>query len=317
MTGFFGKKSTQIAETAQRTSTAVSSAIVSSVSTILKKITNIRCANYKLSVVNELVSTEMPELKKIVLSLGHKILTANNPSLGAEELGAMEKKFHKTMDSLFETEDKLLIASFSAKLIQYNTIICDQDFSPAASLEDFDKFLATNTAKFGDVSTNLFIAEYKLIKIYNDLCHFNDAAAGNVAPVTNLDKKINYLLEQLTNIKKQTDKWLAAAPMNAFGNYLNFSVCYSCAKAVELQYNLQKASLTEEDVFIWNQTQKAFLEGAQKSLKRIDTINAAAVATSEVTIIDGAEYSLGQNVLIKIPASQEALQEHLSALVKS
>ena len=281
---------------------------------LITKLTQIRKSDYKAILVNEITEADFPKVKELILHLGNKILKANIP--GQEKLDDAQMHLKEAIDSFFTTRNKFGIVSFAAQLLQYYTVITDKDFTPGMSFQEFHEFLESNVGKFGSVTKNLLITEYYLIKAFNDLNIYVDSTTGKIAPTQNVTNKIDLILEQLNLIKVQIDKWVIDAPCNTFVCYLDFSLHYSCAKAFELYYHLQAKNLSDEDKYRLSTAQGSFLTTALDNLNKIDEIKNAA-QDRKISFLGGSEYSLGQNVLVKMPVDDiDSLKSHVSGLLK-
>ena len=281
---------------------------------LITKLTQIRKSNYKITLVNEITEADLPKVQELILQLGNKILKANIPQ--QKKLADAQMHLNEVIDSLCKNGSKFGVVSFAAQLLQYYTVITDKDFSSDASFQEFHQFVNDNVDKFGTVSKNLLITEYYLIKAYNHLCIYADSATGKIAPIQNMANKTDLILEQLNLIKTQIDEWMIAAPCNTFVCYLNFSLHYSCAKAFELYYHLEAKTLSGEDQYRLAMIQGNFLTTALENLNKIDEIKTGA-QDRNISFLGGSEYSLGQNVLVKMPIEDiDLLKSHVSGLLK-
>ncbi|EHL29655.1 hypothetical protein [Legionella drancourtii] len=282
---------------------------------IIELLTQLRHANYPMSSINSLNENHLSQIQELVTELGQKILGAKSDA--DPKVGEARANVQKVVSELIKTKNKYAIVSFATQLLQYYTIICDQDFEPKQSLEDFNQLLVKKRA-FGDVSKNLFVTEYRLVKIYNDLITLTDAQMGKIAPIRDGECKLGILLEQLAAIKEKIDEWEPQNPDNIFLSYLNFTVNYTYAQVLECQFNLQKHKLSEQEKALYADSQKdIFLKAALDALVKIRTL-VEYCNERQTPFAKGAEFSLGQSLLHKMPVDDlKVIQEHVSSLVSA
>lgn len=282
---------------------------------VIKKLTEIRKSNYKITLINQMKVEEFSDLEALVLSMGNKILKANHNEFNETQLSDTQANFRQTIEFFFASRNKFVITYFSAQLLQYYTIICNDEFKPNTSLQDFLIFLGSNLESFGSVDNNLFITEYKLIKIYNDLCRLTDSSSEENFSTPEIEAECNILLEQLNKIKIQVDRWCMDAPSNIFLQYLTFVINYSSAKVIELQYSIKGSSIELDEQNLLHKCQKIFLNASKGNLEKIITLNKEQSHTS---VIAGTEFSLGQNILVKLPnVDLNKIKEHVVSLISN
>lgn len=282
---------------------------------IIELLTQVRNANYPVISMSRLNETHFAQIQELVIDLGQKILGAQ--SAAAPKMEGAHAKLQLVAGELIKRKQKYAIVSFAAQLLQYYTIVCDKDFEPNQSLEDFNQLLAKRSA-FGDVSKNLFVIEYRLVKIYNDLISFTDAQMGKIAPIKYGEHKVSALLEQLAVIKEKVDEWEQKNPDNIFFSYLNFTVNYTYAQALECQFNLQEEKLSAEDKALYADAQKnVFLKAALAALDKTRILEADSEERKQ-PFAKGAEFSLGQGLLHKMSVNDLAtVHEHVSTLLSA
>ncbi len=282
---------------------------------IIELLTQVRNANYSVISIHRINDNHLFQIQELVTDLGQKILGSKSDA----DLKITEAhiKLQKVVSELMQTKNKYAIVSFAAQLLQYYTIICDKDFEPQQSLEDFNRLLTKRSA-FGEVSSNLFVMEYRLVKIYNDLITLSDAQMGKIAPIRDGECKLGILLEQLAAIKEKIDEWEPQNPDNIFVGYLNFTINYTYAQVLECQFNLQKHKLSEQEKALYADSQKdVFLTAAFDALVKIRTLEQYC-NERQMLFAKGAEFSLGQSLLHKMPVDDlKVIQEHVSSLVSA
>jgi hypothetical protein len=276
--------------------------------TLIGTLVSIRAARFSVSSIHKLAEADYTKMKALVIKLGEKILKANHAD--AELYNAAKINFMISINELFKKGVKFILVSYASQLLQYYTIISDAKFEPQKGTKAFLDLLAD--VKFGTTDNNLFVTEYKLIKIYNDLCDLVDSENGVIAQITTLAAQIHYLLEELKKIQLYVTKWVDDAPDNVFVHYLNFAVNYCFAKAIELQFTRLKHSLTEDEQSSLSDLQQTFLEQAQKALSTIKKLK-----ENGLPLMMGSEFNLGQEVFNRLPVTDlEAVESHLNSLIK-
>lgn len=273
---------------------------------IIEVLVDIRLSSYNASKITRLNDSDLANIRALATKLGEKILEANiGDSLSYNEARI---NFNRAIKKLPEN-NRFITASYSAQLLQYYTIVSAEEFVADQSIVAFNDFLTTNRTRFGDIDTNIFIAEYKLIKIYNTLCDLVDAKQGILAPLHEQEKLIDLIPKELAALRVHIDRWLLDAPDNVFIHYLSFAHHYSCAKTLELAFLHNEKSLSEEKKLDTAQDQDLLLKLAQDELKEIEHLQ------SNESVSLGSEFSLGQDVLAKMPVKElDAIQSHVAAL---
>jgi hypothetical protein len=272
---------------------------------LISTLVGIRVAHNPTRAILALKDTDYPKMNALVIKLGEKILQANYTD--GERYNEAKRKFLATINELFKQNIKFNSAFYTSQLLQYYTIICHEKFAPEQNTAAFLDFLAAT--KFEETESNLFITEYKLIKIYNDLSDLIDSKAGTIAPMGALEAQVPRLLEELNKIQENVTKWLEDAPDNVFVHYLSFSVNYCFARSIELQFTLLKDSLPEQEQSSLSDLQQIFFTQAQKALEQIKELKESGIH------VKGSEFNLGQDVFNRLPAADlDAVQSHMHSL---
>ncbi|KTC66198.1 hypothetical protein Lade_0856 [Legionella adelaidensis] len=277
-------------------------------------LTEFRDNNYQLRFISPVTEAHFPEIKNWVLELGTKILRVNATNL--EEINVAQSQFAKIVDVFFQTKNKFAICSFAAQLLQYYTVISHARFTSEFNAIQFREFLKEHEKELGSVENNSLITEYRLIKIYNDLTDCLDSINGVKRPIPDVNEKLGFLLGELNTIQEKINQWIYDAPDNVFIAYLKFVVSYACAKALELQHKLIPTEEREQKEMVAG-SQRFFLQDCLQGLKNIQSIQTLSAERGH-TFVKGAELSLGQNVLIKLPVSDlDAITSHVSSLLEA
>jgi len=277
-------------------------------------LTEIRVAGYPVPQIKGISKKKFSAIKKLTRDLGKKILTANLKDEDVEELAKASHTFDAAINRLWNFDDKFPAVNFACQLLQYYTITSDQDFRKNLTTLEFCNYLEINSEKFGDCNDNIFIAEYKLIKIYNDLTHFTDAVRSGVTPIGDLEKQLQCISQELNFLAEKIKNWESAAPDSLFFQYLSFARYYITAKTVEFQYTVQESLLTPDEKNYCVASQQACLRFA---LQKLNDINELLKDTEEhgIEAASGMEFSLGRNVLRHLPSDNiEEIRAHVTSL---
>jgi hypothetical protein len=272
---------------------------------IINLLVEIRYSDYKPTLINDLSSESLTQIRALVIKLGERILEANcqNPLLYPEA----KINFHRVVKTI--PEIKFIVCSYAAQLVQYFTIVSTDDFTVEQSIVGFNDFLASHKKQFGDTDKNLFITEYKLIKIYNNLCDLVEEQNGTLAPGSKEDKVglVTLIISELVRIRTQIDQWILDAPENIFVRYLSFCHYYSYAKALEFNFTEHQETLSEEERLAEAATQDFALKLAQEELVHCEYLK-------DKSKCSGLEFSLGQDVFNKMPADLDKIKSHVASL---
>lgn len=274
---------------------------------IINKLIKFRKSDYNPIEINKLSDLELKTIKNTVTMLGIKILNTRFNQNPDDSSKSATHHFLKTIEHLMVRElSKFSFISYVAQLLQYYTITSDQTFLTETPLVDFNEFLKNNLEKFGNTDKNLLITEYKLIKLYNDLCKFKDKQPDD------LQKNFLYLRTQLSMIQKQVEQWGMEAPNDVFVKYLLFVIHYSWSKMHELEFTLLENLDTEESL---NKAyiQEIHLKEAERALQQLKEL-----MENSSPDIQGLEFSFGQNVLNFLPVKDlDEVASHISRLLHS
>jgi flagellar basal body rod protein FlgB len=290
-------------------------------SEVISKLTAIRVAGYNKKVVDQQLSEQNhKDILLLTKQLGEKVLKVNLiNSEGTKVFKAARIQFNEVINNLAQ-KGTFPLVFYAAQLLQFYTIICDDKFEPNLSPPYFQKLLADNIDNYGDTNSNLFIAEYKLTIIYNNLVSSGDLYANTDAVMQDSDPKMPLLqlkltLNQLESLKENIDKWLLEATDNVFVHYLSFIYQYTLAKALEFQFVVQERQLSDESKLELSKTQETHLTLAKEALDSLDELNRYFEGRGE-SYSNGLEFSLGQGLLHKLPETNlNELRTHVISLL--
>ncbi len=289
---------------------------------LVRTLTGIRVMDYNIVKINAITDDEYALIKQLIETLGMRILKANLANHDSfDDFIQAKLKLTTTISNFMQGKlSKFAVISFAAQLLQYYTIICDDKVTQNKSLSDFNNFLTTNKARFGDTSKNLLVAEYQLIKLYNDIAGLTDSVSDTSESEQQIERDITYLSEQIVYLNTLVKNWVTDAPDNVFVHYLDFVVNYSFSKMSELKYQLLKNHphlSHDSDESSLSDTQQMSLKLAKNSLVKIEKLF-EYFKDRKSTHSKGLEFSLGQNVLTKLPITNlEEVKTHVASLTSS
>lgn len=151
-----------------------------------------------------LLDSDINKLKNIAFDNAAKLL-----SLNARLSAGLDETLSKCLELLvaeFRPQNKQRAAVFCDQLNQYMALRCSSEPISEYSLDKLEAFLERNQTNLGHTSQNLFILEYKLTKLYNEMMHLNRAVRGIVAPVHNFESRFRNLGEASTRLRNLTDE---------------------------------------------------------------------------------------------------------------
>jgi hypothetical protein len=236
---------------------------------IIRELIKIRINDYKIDLQNELFySDTLQNLLDLIFGIVEKILSTNNENnIRANQMQSEQLK--QQLNSLAKEKPDSFIF-FSSQLVQYYTIICD---SKLASIDKFGNtlnYMENKKEQFGDVSKNLFIIEYYLIKLYNEIfkCKEEFENASDTVK-TNLKKWLDYDRKKyslfLTHISNILEENIVHFPHSIYNNYLNVVVNYTLALIVEYQLRINADTYQDQE-----KPPEAFFENQKNYFKKIE-----------------------------------------------
>lgn len=290
---------------------------------IIRKLTAARLADYSYMKTNgEFSEDDYPEIMALVNAMGSNILETRFVGKNKDDNHneAQEKFVEMTNNFFAESKNKVAIIVYSAQLLQYYTVICQDDFVTGQSYLEFFDFLENNTSKFGDTHKNPFIVEYKLIKIFNELCLLMDSISGTISPVKELETQLSLLFNYLMQLQSTVEHFKLTAPDYVFSQYLDFVINYVMAKLMEVNFKVLCNNLAEfpdEEKVRHSDLQQCYIAQASSALC---TITDLFKYTSGRNLVHakGVEYCFGQELFVKFPGqnmeSMESMVRNISAL---
>lgn len=282
---------------------------------IIRKLTAIRVSGYKLPLINQEISiTDEKTVSDLVLGLGEKILKVNLIEReGTEHFKAVRTQFKEILTQL--SKNRLALIVYAADLLQFYTIICAQQFNPNGNLHEFQQLLSNGSNKFGETQDNLFIIEYQLTQIYNELVLLGDTFTSTEQTSKDLHANFKLIETELHHLRESIDKKILAEPDNVFLQYLSFLHSYASAKHLELRYIVEEKQLSKEEIVELYGLQELFLNAARSAIDQINALN-QFYAEYKVQYAKGLEFALGQDLLRRFPEfNLVTLREHLSSLL--
>lgn len=274
----------------------------------------IRTGNYNSSDVKNVSDEELELIKQLVLNLANKLIRAELASSGKTESYLENKnKCLKTINNFTSKNHKNSVIYYACQLLQFYTIQCDTNCNTAKCLNDYQASLNAKSSILGNTTNNLFVKEHEIILLYNDLINVEKSSLNKKSKLD----KLYSLISKLSEIKSIIETITINIPNNTFLYYLRFSLNYASAKSVEIKFQLTKDELSDDEQVFFSTSQQTYLKLAKKDLESIAKLNKYCQEKRSSIQVNGNEYSLGQDVFRKMPASAnlDILKEHLSSLI--
>jgi hypothetical protein len=236
---------------------------------ILRELIKIRINDYKIDRENELFySYNLQSLIGLILGIIKKIIYTNNEN--DIQANQMQYEHLKQQLSFLAKEKPDSFIFFSSQLVQYYTIICDSELASINTFSKILNYIENKREHFGDVSKNLFIIEYYLIKLYNEIfrCKEEFEHASDTVK-TNLKKWLDYDRKKyssfLTHLSTILEEKIVHFPHSIYNNYLNVVLNYTHALIVEYQLRINADTYQDQE-----KPPEAFFENQQNYFKKIE-----------------------------------------------
>jgi hypothetical protein len=278
---------------------------------IIKILTLFRLANYPKTI--RISAETLSYLKTFIQDLTDKILDTTIKDSSEREIA--KSNFSESIKDFFVETNIVNALTFSAQLLQYYTMLNHQEVLASLDSAGFVDFLQSKSKTLGISDLNLFIMEYKLIKIYNDLCLFDASIKSYVAPVSNLSIKKERLLGLLADLGPRIIELVSKERDNIFYHYLHFCFCYCNAKVMDFEAYTKAKPISLEEDHSFFATQQLYLEQAFLNLENIERIQADA---EDCKIgFHGQIFSLGRHIFDHLPSNNIAsIKAHLQSMTK-
>lgn len=269
---------------------------------VISELTAIRISNYDMFKIQQACYPEnVNNIFNLILGLHKKILKANSSETDSK---ATHIYFIKIVRNLRE-RDEAQMFYFAAQLLQYCTVLSNKEFLPKSQFKEFQKFQTKNSHYFGDISNNLLLLEYQLIKIYNDLFHFMDS---NLLPEPKLTHTmfqnkipgdLELIQKHLIKSQKSIELLKQQSINNVFIHYLYFVVNYILAKFSSCKLKVNQSKYNQHFPLELFNEQKKYLHEAKKALE--DIMKYTSDTEQHETSSVGIEYCLGHNLFFQFP----------------
>jgi uncharacterized protein YkvS len=249
----------------------------------------------KISEIKRISGPDFLKIRALVVSRAETIL--NKSSADPITLHEARTLFLASIDRLWNFTSRVPAVTFSCQLLQYYAVIYHDKMDKTAGVQDVIEFLDENTGKCCKWENNLLIMEFVLLQIYHELGQF-----PNLPLPQELQAKNNFILEQLNLFSKKIAQWGLDAPDNTFVHYLDCIYSFVVAKALDFQAT-KSGLLTEQESTFFIESKQYFLKKSVNCLNTIKNLTEFAASRGMLTP-SGMEFSLGINVLIKLPIQE-------------
>lgn len=283
-------------------------------SDIIRKLTAARLSDYNiLKISTEFSEHDYPEIKVLINELGSKILKTRFAGENQEDdfTKAREQFLRMTDNFIAGSKNKFAVIIYSAQLLQYYTVICQKDLNEKPSCQGFAEFLENYADIFGNANNNPFIVEYKLIKVFNELCMISDSHIE-------FEKQLTSLMSFLTPLQAIVDELILSAPDYVFSQYLVFVINCIRAKVVEINFLMLRNTPGEfsiEEQELHSDAQQIFIREMQSALQTIADLFDTSAERGCVHV-KGMEYCFGQDLFVKFPRqNMETMQRNTGMLL--
>lgn len=243
----------------------------------------------------------------LALNLGERILEANENTLTKADYKKTNKNFIKRIKDL-QKNDAYQLIYFTAQILQYFTVITSKGFSSGFHFRQFQRFLNNHRYEFGEESHNLFLIEYQLIKMCNDLVQYKLSYIA-FKPGLMKEPQSSYLKlieKSLYSIKTDVESLQKEQVNSIFVHYLLFLMNYTLA---ELCWSKLKEESRVVSCLRLADEQKKYVCAAKKE---IDEIKNASVEKEKCF---GLEFGLGAKALFHFPEKNlEKLSKEMALL---
>lgn len=275
----------------------------------VKELTKFRLNNYPLEKDSFLFQPpHLDELMSIMIEISEKTILSS--SKNALEAGKQCELAKKNITQL-ASQSPVLFIFFSAQLVHYFTIICDVELSAKINFAGKLNFLESKQELYGDISNNIFLLDYFIPVIYNEIFRCEDSLE-KMSPPEKLYKKkwlghdekkmelfIDSVLTTLNALKVKFPSLLIIDYLLVMYNYTRALLNEYFFKLHDEEYAEKAPTIpAEQELHYINQVKDCFLK-LEKNL---------AVSTVD-------PFFLGQTLLEKFPAKSIAeFKNHLDSL---
>lgn len=269
---------------------------------------NFRISNYSKfpTIPDDLLS----EMMKLAQTLTKKILSIQKPK---EDIEHLMQRYQACLNTISNDGVQEHLALHAAQLLQYFTILCEPVNLSELDASGLFDFLNENKTRLGSTEKNVFLIEYQTTKIYNDLWHYHDALLHKVAPVDKMEFKLELLQKRITELAATVAELKGTFKDDVFCEYLHFSLQYTSALLVKVDYLLKKQDLTDDEAVQYEFVQKMYLASACESLRVIERLEKEA--ESNHTLAVGEISFLGQGFSKKY--SPDQIQLNIQSILKA
>lgn len=275
----------------------------------VKELTKFRLNNYELEKKSFLFQpSHLDNLIDMIIEITEKtIQSSSKNALEAEKKCALAKK----NITLFASQNPSLFMFFSAQLIHYFTIICDVELSAKINFAGKLNFLESKKEIYADISNNIFLLDYFIPIIYNEVFRCEDSLE-KMSPQEKLykrkwlghdEKKMELFID---NVLSTLNAFKVKFPSLLMIDYLLVMYNYTRALLNEYFFKLHPEEYVEKAPTIPAEQELHYINQAKDCFITLEKNIAASTVDP---------FFLGQTVLEKFPAKSVAeFKRHLDSL---
>lgn len=274
---------------------------------LINSILAIQRSNFKPGDMRDLSNDDYKALKQLVIKIGNKLIKED--LIKEERLNlypVAKSNYAKIIHGMSQPSNKFCFIRYAAQLIQYFTLLREQQCSNELDLQDFHQFLLINEVV--NANMNLYLVENQILIIYRDLFKLEETAGKSRLTRAAVEHKLASINLQLEKLREIIDNGKIDAPYNVFVFYLSCIINHSYLKYLEVCDSLQ-ASVGEESEI--SELKIGYLKLANDDLKSIETIKDSC-AQLNISYAYGYEFSFGQDIFKKFGVWSETNLQCLS-----
>lgn len=283
----------------------------------IKVLIGLREAGFPVPELQKLLKTPyiLEHIKELAIELGSKFIRQElENEANSSAFLEVKKQFTDLVKAMHGATSPFHLVFFASDLLQFYVVASEPKWQEQNTTAKVTEFLKTKQPLTGNCDGNLFVLEFKVLTMYNELITLQEGFEHTTLSQPIILAQLSALTDELVGIKKQIDTKLAAVPDNCFALYLKFAINYTCAKIAEVQFQVTESELSEADKLQHADVQKVFLKGAKEDLEKIKASQTFSKETGK-PFAAGEQYCYGRSLLRKLPSDNlEVIMEHVAEI---